>query len=146
MQKQISSIVASLGAGILLALMMQLNASLGEAVGPLESSFVVHVIGTAFAFLLIFPKLNKKFVQQIKVTPVKLFSCGIYGVLLVLITNLIVPHLGMVLAVAIFITSNLIFSVVADHFGFLQDQKFHANPLRVLGLLCSLAGLALILI
>ena len=58
MQKQISSIVASLGAGILLALMMQLNASLGEAVGPLESSFVVHVIGTAFAFLLIFKKIR----------------------------------------------------------------------------------------
>lgn len=142
---QILSLLASLAAGILLALMMQINASLGKIIGPLESSFVVHLVGTIFALLLILRHLNQDFARQIKKVPIKLYTCGFYGVVLVLIANVVVPHLGMVLSVAIVLTSSLVSSVLVDHIGLLQPQKHPMNPMRIMGLLCAIGGLILTL-
>lgn len=139
------AIVASVAAGVLLAVMMQVNASLGRLIGPLESSFVVHGVGTVFASLLVVRQLNRDFLVRAQRVPKILYSGGLYGVLLVLIANLIVPQLGMVLSVAIVLTSSLVSSVGADHAGILQPRAFPVNGRRLLGLVCAIGGLILVL-
>ncbi len=134
-----------MAAGVLLALMMRINSSLGEVIGPLESSFVVHLIGTAFAFFLILRHLNKNFIEHLKKVPLKFYSCGLYGVILVLTANIIVPHLGMVLSVTILITASLVSSTFADHFGILQDKKHPVHVSKIVGILCAIGGLLLAL-
>jgi bacterial/archaeal transporter family-2 protein len=143
--KPICAIVLSLAAGILLAIMMQINASLGRLIGPLESSFVVHLVGTGLALVLVARHLHHTVVQQLTKVPLKLYSCGVYGVTLVLVSNIVVPHLGMVLFTVTVITSSLVFSAIADHWGMLQPQRLPMNLWRLTGILCALVGLLLVL-
>lgn len=140
------SIFLSFLAGVLLALIMQINANLGQRIGPLESSFVAHLIGSVFALFFMTNKLNKDFFQSLRKVPKFLFTCGIYGVLLVLASNIIVPKLGMVLAAGITITFNLLFSVIFDHFGCWGLPVFKINFKRFLGVAVSLIGLYLVLL
>lgn len=145
-KEKILSVFASVFAGIALAMVMQINANLGQHVGPLESSFLVHMIGALFAFFFIAQGFNSQFFQKMKMIPKFLYTCGIYGVLLVLVSNIIVPKLGMVLAAGITITFNLLFSVIFDHYGWLGLPIFQINLKRFLGVLLSLIGLYLVLL
>lgn len=131
--------------GVLIAVMMLLNASLGAAIGVLESSFVVHLVGTLFAFVLILFFFRGSNVFQIKKTPKHLFAGGLLGVVVVLISNFVVPKLGMVLTAGLFLTGNMIFAVVADHFGLFNLPVFKVTKRRMVGLLCAAMGLFLAL-
>ena len=62
-REQILAVTASVVAGAFVAIMIRLNATLGEHIGVLESSFVVHLVGTAFSTLLVVPRFGWKIVQ-----------------------------------------------------------------------------------
>jgi bacterial/archaeal transporter family-2 protein len=126
--------------------MMEINAVLGHHIGALESSFVAHVVGSIFAFfILIKPITQGAFFQKAKHIPWRLYTCGMLGVFLVYATNILVLQLGLVLTVAIVITASLVTSVLADHFGLLQNKKFPINRHKIIGILCACIGFMLVL-
>jgi len=142
--KKVISLLFSALAGMCLALMIRVNASLGEHIGALESSFVVHVVGFLFAALVLFRQLNKNLISNIKSTPKYMLCGGFLGVGMVLIANYLVPIIGMVLTISLFITCSMIFSTVGDHFGLFGLQKFRVTGQRVLGLGLALSGVILL--
>ncbi len=153
------AILFSMLAGVFVAVATRLNASLGERIGILESSFVIHLAGALFAFFLIllfFRKergvLRRAPSKQLagrqderEKTPVYLFGGGVLGIVIVLCANLSVPKLGMVLTMGIFLMGNLIFAVAADHFGFFGLPVFKITRRRLLGLACTALGLMFVL-
>lgn len=134
----------SLGAGIVLAVSIRINATLGAYVGPLEATFVVHLVGTGFATLLLVRRVGSGFVRTLRRRPVYELSGGLFGVIMVLVANIVVPHLGMALSVGIFVASDLFFSSLTDHFGWLGFQPIPVSGRRVLGLVLALAGVLLV--
>jgi transporter family-2 protein len=138
------AVLVSIAAGLLLGVAIRLNATLGEYVGVLESSFIVHLTGTAFALLLVGARLNRSVWKMLRRTPRHELTGGIIGVLMVLLANVTVPQLGVALAVSLFVAADLFFSSVSDHFGWLGLPQIRVSPQRVVGLLLVLAGVLLV--
>lgn len=134
----------SLGAGVVLAFAIRINATLGAYVGPLEATFVVHLVGTLFALVLLVRRLNRPLLHALRSRPRYELSGGLFGVAMVLIANLVVPHLGMALSVGIFVASDLFFSSLTDHFGWLGFQRIPFSWRRLLGLALAVAGVLLV--
>lgn len=139
-----TAIAAGVGAGILVAILTRLNASLGVRIGVLESSFFVHLVGALLAFVIILRKFNREFVRRSLSLPRFLLTGGLFGVAIVFMVNIIVPILGMVVTISLLVTADLVFSTVADHFGLWGLDKFQITSRRVLGLLVACAGLLLV--
>ena len=141
---RVNAVLASIIGGFVLAFAVRINATLGEYVGVLEGSFVVHLVGTGFALLLAAPWLNRSFWQSVRNGPHYELGGGIIGVLMVLLANVTVPHLGVALAVSLFVAADLFFSSVSDHFGWLGLPRIRISRRRVLGLVLVLAGVLLV--
>jgi len=138
--KKISAILASLLAGVLLALLIQLNAALGKEVGVLESSFIAHLTGSILAFIIVSIRLKK-----ICSTPKHLFLGGILGVIITIVGNIVVPRLGLLVYMSLLITLDLIFSTLVDHIGLFGLPRFKINLKRIIGLTLAIIGAILIL-
>jgi len=142
--EQIVAVAVSIVAGVFIATMVRLNATLGEHIGPLESSFVVHAVGTGFATLLILPRMGAERLRDLRRTPAVLFGGGVLGVTLVMLANIVVPHLGVALTLCVSVAANLAFSTLADHFGWFGLPVFPVSPRRVLGLVLVVTGVVLV--
>jgi len=142
--RRLAAVLVSIVAGLLLGVAIRLNATLGEYVGVLESSFVVHLTGTLFALLLVGARLNRSVWATLRRAPRHELTGGVIGVLMVLLANVTVPQLGVALAVSLFVAADLFFSSVADHFGWLGLRPIRVSPQRVVGLLLVLAGVLLV--
>ncbi|ARA92833.1 hypothetical protein AWN76_006410 [Rhodothermaceae bacterium RA] len=136
--------LVSLGAGVLLAFAIRVNATLGAYVGPLGSTFVVHLVGTVFALALLVRRLDRTFRQVLRHRPRYELTGGLFGVVMVLVANLVVPHLGMALSVGIFVASDLLCSTLSDHAGWFGFRRIPLSRRRVLGLVLAVAGVLLV--
>lgn len=138
------AVVASVVAGAFVAIMIRLNATLGAHVGVLEGSFVVHLVGTAFSTLLVVPRVSWERIGRLRQTPWTLFGGGALGVFIVLLANVVVPHLGVALTLCVSVAANLTFSTVADHFGWFGLPVFRVTVRRVVGLALVIGGTLLV--
>lgn len=138
------SILVSVVAGLMLSVIVRVNATLGTRIGEVEATFVVHLIGTVFALLVVVPWLGGPFWTTLSRRPWIEYSGGVLSVVMVLIANLTVPHLGTALAVSLFVAGDLFFSTVSDHVGWMNLVHIQISPRRVLGLLLAFTGVLLI--
>ncbi len=134
----------SILAGVLVALLVRINATLGEYAGVLEATFVIHAVGTAFALLLVGGRLRRPFWRQLRQRPALELSGGAFGVLIVLIANVTVPPLGVALAVSLFSAADLFFASVSDHFSWLGLPRVRFTARRAVGLILVIAGVLLL--
>lgn len=125
--RYVLSILTSLGAGLLLSVIVRVNATLGTRIGEIEATFIIHLIGTLFAVLLVSPRIGPNFWSTLSERPWVEFSGGILSVAMVLIANLAVPHLGTALAVSLFVAGDLFFSTVSDRTGWM-DWSISSYP------------------
>lgn len=144
MKDKYLAILLSLLSGFLIAIMITLNASLGGRIGIIESTFIVHLVGALFGIIMMGLFFRENKMHKIGKTPKYLFFSGVLGVLIVLTANAVVPKLGMVLAVGLFLTGNLFFAVVVDHFGLLNLPVYKISWRRALGLVSAIIGLILV--
>lgn len=138
------SVCAGVGAGLLLSVIVRVNATLGEQVGEVEATFLVHLVGTAFAILLVLPRLGPSFWQTLSDRPWVEWTGGLLSVAMVWVANVAVPALGTALAVSLFVAGDLFFSSVADRSGPWGLVRVRLSLRRVLGLLLAFAGVLLI--
>jgi len=143
--QQYISIIFCVLAGIGLAVMMRVNASLGEHIGVLESSFFAHITGAILAVFILNKKINREFFINLKNAPNFTYTAGLFGVCVVLLMNYLVPKLGMAVCVSIMIANSLVFAIIADHFGFFGLPRFAITKKRLLGLAFAFAGVFLVI-
>jgi len=144
MNNKLYAIIGSLVSGAFIAILMQLNASLGKEIGVLESSFVAHFVGTLLSFIFVVKNINLNILKKTFDGPKYLLLGGVFGVMLVVISNIVIPKLGMLVTLSLVITADIIFSTIADQFGIFSLPKFKVNRGRIFGLVASLIGLALV--
>ena len=142
--RKTSAIFISCAAGILLGFLVRVNAALGEHIGMLKATLVVHVVGSVFALLLVSRQLSRDFLRRLYRGPRHELTGGLFGVAMVFLSNVVVSRLGVVLAVSLFIVSDLLFSSAADHVGLLRLKKNPLTTRRLVGLAMAIAGVLLI--
>lgn len=138
------SVLVSVGAGLLLSMVVRVNATLGTRIGEIEATFVIHLVGTLFALVLVSPRLGTDFWKTLSGRPWVEFTGGVISVGMVLIANLVVPHLGTALAVSLFVAGDLFFSTLSDMRKWMGVTKIQLSWRRMAGLLLAFTGVLLV--
>lgn len=138
------SVAGSVAAGLMLSVIVRINATLGTRIGELEATLVVHLVGTGFALLVVAPWLGAPFWAQLAERSWPELSGGAISVAMVVVANYVVPVLGTAVAVTLFVAADLLFSTVSDQRGWMDVVRVRASWQRLLGLLMAFAGVLLI--
>lgn len=139
-------LLIALFAGAILPVQAGLNARMGQIVGqPVVSaiiSFAVGLIG-----LLVYMLASRVPLSTFSLAaqaPKMLWVAGLLGAFYVTTMVLLVPKLGMTLAFGVVIAGQMLASLVMDHYGLLGVPVQPVSLLRVLGVVCIVAGVVLV--
>ncbi|MDR1702795.1 MAG: DMT family transporter [Sporomusaceae bacterium] len=128
----------ALASGIIMAVQGSVNTALGKNTGVLEASFIVHLVGTVSAFLLIFVfKLGSGDVLAFSAAPWYTWLGGVLGVAIVYLVAASIPGIGMANATTAIIVGQVATACLIDHFGAvgLERRPFGYEQLIGLALL-----------
>ncbi|NIJ56108.1 DMT family transporter [Dyadobacter arcticus] len=140
------AILAFIG-GVFLAIQVVFNAHLGEILKkPILASVAQSVSSTAFALTIVL--LTVKTLPSpgtIKQVPLYLwFIGGLFSVLGISLYYYIIPKLGLSTMISIGLSGQLIFAVVAGHYGWLNLASEPSTFRKLIGVTFMLAGILLI--
>ncbi|MEF8797113.1 MAG: DMT family transporter [Salinivenus sp.] len=138
------SVGGSVAAGLMLSVIVRINATLGTQIGELEATLVVHLVGTGFALLVTAPCLGPRFWTQLGERSWPELSGGAISGAMVVVANYVVPVLGTAVAVTLFVAGDLLFSTVSDQNGWMDVARVRISRRRLLGLLLAFVGAVLV--
>lgn len=113
--------------------------AMGQRVGGIASSFIVHLSGMLFSLVFLFFRKGENIAGWHRLPWYMLIS-GIFGVILYQCISLVLPRLGGTLMVTLIIIGQLLVNVIVDHFGWLGVPIHPISLSRVLGVLILMAG------
>ncbi len=138
--------IFALIAGITMALQGSLNSALGKVVGLLESTFIVHVIGTvALVILLFLFQLGRGDLGRFNQAPWYTYLGGLLGVLIIYAVVASIPKLGVAVATTLIIVGQVATALVIDHFGLFGLKTVPFTWWKLLGLVFLATGAKLML-
>lgn len=128
-------------AGITMAFQGALNASLGKVVGSLESTLMVHLIGTAtVAVPFLICKGGKGGLVNLGQAPWYTLLGGVLGVAIVGSVVLSIPKAGVANATTAIIIGQVITAMAIDYFGLFGLEQVSLSWWKGLGVLFLAAG------
>ena len=133
--------------GVFLAVQGSLNAQLGVLLkNPLLASLVAFVTSSVFALLAVLVSFRGfPSVLGIKQIPVYLwFTGGLFSVLGISLYYYIIPKLGVSTMISFGLCGQLLFAVVAGHFGWFNLPVELLTLKRTAGVVAMLIGIFLI--
>ncbi|QUH25309.1 DMT family transporter [Serpentinicella alkaliphila] len=135
--------LAALLIGALIAIMIQMNGTLGEFTNVYFSSFFTHGIGAVgILFLLIFVKQNKN--KDINLSKY-FYIGGALGAVIIILNNLSFQALGVSMTVALTLLGQVTASIVIDNCGLLNMEKVSFNKKKVVGLFLIIIGIVVMM-
>jgi transporter family-2 protein len=140
------SLLLALVAGITMAFQGSLNAILGKAVGLLEATFVVHLVGTITVVLvLLLSRLGKNGLGQIGQAPWYAVLGGVLSVLIIYAVVASISKLGVSTATTAIIVGQVSAAVIIDHFGMFGLRQIPFTWWKLAGIALLATGAKLML-
>ena len=136
-------ILIGLIGGIAVGVQSPIAGAMGQRVGGVASSFIIHVSGAIFSGLFLLLRGGEK-IKDWTTLPWYMLIAGIFGLTLYLTINVTLPRLGSTMMVALIIVGQLVAGVVIDHFGLLGVVTRHIDLPRALGVVVLVFGAYLI--
>jgi transporter family-2 protein len=132
--------------GALLAMQPLINARVAGAAGhPIYGAmFSVFVSTVALLAAAVALRLPAPDLRGIAGSPAWSWTGGVIGACVVLAGVVVTPRLGAAATVMLFIAGQMAASLLLDHHGWLGVPERPLDLTRVLGVLCLIAGVALI--
>lgn len=143
---KIIAMIVALVSGISMAVQGALNTVLGKFIGVLETTFIVHIVGTLVVALGLFAfKFGTGSFGNIPRAPWYAFIGGIFGVIIVYSVVFSISRLGVAIATTIIITGQIVTAVLIDHFGLFGLDKICFSWTKGLGIIFLSLGVKLML-
>jgi bacterial/archaeal transporter family-2 protein len=136
-------ILIGLIGGAAVGLQGPIAGAMGQRVGGIASSFIIHVSGTIFSGLFLFLRGGEK-IKDWHTLPWYMLIAGIFGLILYLTINVTLPRLGSTMMVALIIVGQLVLGVIIDHFGLLGVVTRPIDLARAAGVVVLVLGAYLI--
>ncbi len=129
--------------GIMVAVQPSINARLAQRIGLLEGACVSFAVGTLALLLasLVVGRANWRGAGEALWWE---WTGGFLGAFFVAATILAVPRIGTAATMAAVIAAQLLTGLVMDHYGLFGYRGAPIDLGRMLGVVCLLAGVALI--
>lgn len=144
---QLASMILALGGGILLAMQGGLNAQLGVHLkNPLLASAVAYCFSTVFAWVILGISIKTiPSIDEVRAIPTHLWFLGaLFSVIGISLYYYTIPKLGISTMISIGLFGQLIFSVIAGHFGWFNLPVEPISMKRIIGILALSSGIFLI--
>lgn len=138
----------ALAAGVVLAVMIQINSQMATYAGPVLASWIAHGLGTIVAVLLIAVSagISRPSVPATGPAPAWAYLGGIPGALTVVLAALAVnSSLGLSGTLVLMLVGQIIFGLLSDRFGLLGIPKRALARRDAVAALLVFAGGALLL-
>ncbi len=132
-------ILIGLIGGAAVGIQVPIAGSMGQRVGGMGSSLIVHLSGAIFSLIFLALRRGENISGWSRLPWYMLIS-GIFGVILYQCVSLVLPRLGGTLMVTLIIIGQLLVNVVLDHFGWLGVPVHPISLSRVLGVSILLVG------
>ena len=139
-----TAVLATAGAGGLIALQAPINAGLAKATGDFPAALISFVVGTAALLLLVLVSGKAGGVGSVGDVRWYYLLGGLLGAVYVANALIAVGSIGAGGVAAATIAGQLTMSVIADRLGILGLQQVALSPSRIVGVGLLLAGTALI--
>ncbi len=133
----------ALFSGVLLAGMIQMDGGLGARFGVYHGTLYIHIVGVLFAALVLL--LRRKPLGLRRGIPAWMYLGGVIGVATTVCSNLAFTHLSLTSILALELFAQLALSCLIDRFGWLGMARQKELDMSGVGMLLSLAGIALML-
>jgi transporter family-2 protein len=140
------SLLLALTAGITMAFQGSLNAVLSKAVGLLEATFVVHLVGTiTIVMTLLLLRLGKNGLVQIGQAPWYAMLGGVLSVVIIYTVVASISKLGVATATTAIIVGQVSAAVLIDHFGMFGLRQIPFTWWKLVGITLLATGAKLML-
>ena len=136
-------ILIGLIGGAAVGIQSPITGSMGQRIGGIASSFIVHLSGMLFSLVFLIFRGGEN-ISAWSTLPWYMLISGIFGVILYQCISIVLPRLGGTLMVTLIIIGQLFVNVIVDHFGWLGVPLHPISLSRVVGILVLLAGAYLI--
>ncbi|NLM41877.1 MAG: DMT family transporter [Firmicutes bacterium] len=131
--------------GILMALQGSLNSALGKAVGLLEATFVVQVVGSITGLILLLAGLGQGSLLKFREAPWYTYLGGLLGVAIVYLVVAAIAQAGVASATTAIILGQVITAAMVDYFGWFGVEQVPFSLWKGLGIVLMAAGAWLLL-
>lgn len=128
-----------------MAVQGSLNALLGKVVGLLESTFIVHAVGTVFSLALLLGGLGQGHWKNLKGAPWYTYLGGLLGVGIVYLVAASISKVGAAPATTAIILGQVLTASLVDFFGWFGLEPLPFNLWKALGILLMAGGAWLLL-
>lgn len=133
------TILIGLLGGLAVGIQGPIAGAMGQRVGGLGSSFVVHVSGAILSGLLLAAR-GGEMIQNWRILPWYMLGSGGFGVILYLTLMHTLPRLGATTAIALIIVGQLAMGMLIDQFGWFGVSVRPIDGWRVAAAVLLLAG------
>ncbi len=130
--------------GVLVSLQLPMNTVLQRYIGFWEGILVVNLAGSAVAGVLVLTAGDGHW-QGIFQAPLYSLLGGVLGVVIVAISTFIVPHIGVLAAISVFIAGQMVTALLVDTFGAVGQSTIPLSWDRVVGMMLLLVGTWLVM-
>jgi transporter family-2 protein len=136
----------ALAAGMALPTQFAVNSQLRNVVGgPVLAAGISFLVGTVVLFVT--TAVVRRTVTEfgpVLSAPWWMYTGGLLGAGFVLASVILTPRLGAATTVGLFLTGQVIASIIIDHFGLFRVAVQEATPPRLFGALLVVAGVFLV--
>jgi transporter family-2 protein len=139
-------IVLALVAGIMVPLQGAVNNKLAGALeSPILASFVSFVIGTLSLFIFVIVSgTGFSGLASAKNASAVAWTGGLLGAFFVTASVIAIPKLGVALTFSLILASQMLVTIIIDHYGLLDVPVKEASLPRIAGIFLIVAGVVLI--
>lgn len=131
--------VLSLLTGAVIAIMIAINGVLTNSYGTLNATFIIHIVGTVFAFIVAVGMKEKiRFPRDI---PKWLYTGGAVGLLTTVFNNFAFGKINMSSIIAIGLFGQMMTSLITDRFGLFGMKRHNFSVFSLFGCICALIGM-----
>jgi transporter family-2 protein len=138
LEKVVTSLIGLLG-GVAVGTQAPIAGAMGERVGGLATSLIIHAGGALVSGALLLLQGSERLAQG-RQLPWYMLGCGALGVVLYATISHTVPRLGATPAIGLIIVGQLLVGLAVDHFGLLGVPIRPLDATRVLSAALLVVG------
>jgi bacterial/archaeal transporter family-2 protein len=136
----------AVAAGVSVVVQQAFNADLRVSLGSASwAAFISYVVGS-LTLAVVLLAMREPLVSAAAVTKSSAWSWtgGVFGTIYIVVSILLLPHLGAATVVALLVTGQMLGSLVSDHYGLFGLTPHPFDLFRLTGAALLLAGVVLI--
>jgi len=132
-------VLIGLAGGLAVGMQGPLASIMTQRMGPLESSFIVHIGGALLSLALLLAIGGGK-ISQWRSVPWYVLCAGFFGLVVLSAVSYTIPRIGVAAAIVSIVAGQIVLSAALDHFGWLGAAVRPLDAPRFLGLAVVMLG------